>query len=136
MKEIETYESLNLDSKQVELIDVKSKKDEITPIKSDSSTDQSSLNDSMEHMNSLIVKEKPISNKYPNIKPKSREGNTIMYFFDKNGSPKIVIGPHCKKNNNIKPLYYRDLHNLFTIVCCIFIFTLLYRIMGIFKLFY
>lgn len=102
MKDLETYDNLNLESKETELIDVKSKKDEITPIKSDSSTEESSLNDSMEQMNSLIVKEKPITNKYPNIKPKSREGNTIMYFFDKNGSPKIVIGPHCKNNKNIK----------------------------------
>ena len=51
----------------------------------------------MEKMNSLIVKEKPVTNQYSNVKSKNRRGNTLMYFFDKNGSPKIVIGPHCKK---------------------------------------
>ena len=51
----------------------------------------------MEKMNSLIVKEKPVTSQYSNVKSKNRRGNTVMYFFDKNGSPKIVIGPHCKK---------------------------------------
>ena len=93
-----TYDNLSSDTKKVELIDVKSKKDENEPIKNESTQD-SSFNDSMEQMNTLIIKEKPITNKYPNIKPKSREGNTKMYFLDKNGRPKIVIGPDCKKNN-------------------------------------
>ena len=97
-----TYDNLSLDTKKAELIDVTSKKDENMPIKNDESTQESSFNDSMEQMNSLIIKEKPIVNKYPNIKPKSRQGNTKMYFFDKNGSPKIVIGPDCKKNYNYK----------------------------------
>ena len=97
-----TYDNLSLDTKKVELIDVKSKKDENEPIKNDESTQESSFNNSMEQMNSLIIKEKPITKKYPNIKPKSREGNTKMYFFDQNGSPKIVIGPDCKKNYNFK----------------------------------
>ncbi len=97
MKDFDIYDNLNLDSKQTELIEVKSQKDENVPIKSDTSTSDSSFNDSMEKMNSLIVKEKPVTNQYSNIKSKNRRGNTVMYFFDKNGSPKIVIGPHCKK---------------------------------------
>ena len=97
-----TYDNLSSDTKKIELIDVKTKKDENEPIKNDESTQESSFNDSMEQMNILIIKEKPVTNKYPNIKPKSREGNTKMYFFDKNGRPKIVIGPDCKKNNNYK----------------------------------
>ena len=28
-----------------------------------------------------------------------RYGNTFVCFFNKNGDPKIVIGPHCKKIN-------------------------------------
>ena len=87
-------EILSSESKETELIEIKSKKDENSPMKSD--TNDSSFNDSMEQMNSLIVKEKPVTNKYSNIKSKDRRGNTFMYFFDKNGSPKIVIGPHCK----------------------------------------
>ncbi len=104
MKQIENYNNINLDSKETELIDVKSKKDEkdeqqslIKSNISTTSTHNSSFNDSMEKMNSLIVKEKPVTNQYSNIKSKNRRGNTVMYFFDKNGSPKIVIGPHCKK---------------------------------------
>ena len=100
MKEIENYNDINLDSKETELIEVKSKKDEQSPIKDDTSistNNNSSFNDSMEQMNSLIVKEKPVTNIYSNIKTKSRTGNTYMFFFDKNGSPLIVIGPHCKK---------------------------------------
>ena len=97
MKDFDTYDNLNIDSKQTELIEVKPQKDENVPIKSDTSTSDSSFNDSMEKMNSLIVKEKPVTNQYSNIKSKDRRGNTLMYFFDKNGSPKIVIGPHCKK---------------------------------------
>ena len=97
MKDFDTYDNLNLDSKQTELIEVKSQKDENVPIKSDTSTSDSSFNDSMEKMNSLIVKEKPVTSQYSNVKSKNRRGNTVMYFFDKNGSPKIVIGPHCKK---------------------------------------
>ena len=97
MKDFDTYDNLNIDSKQTELIEVKPQKDENVPIKSDTSTSDSSFNDSMEKMNSLIVKEKPVTNQYSNVKSKNRRGNTLMYFFDKNGSPKIVIGPHCKK---------------------------------------
>ena len=97
MKDFDTYDNLNIDSKQTELIEVKPQKDENVPIKSDASTSESSFNDSMEKMNSLIVKEKPVTNQYSNVKSKNRRGNTLMYFFDKNGSPKIVIGPHCKK---------------------------------------
>jgi hypothetical protein len=99
MEEIEKYKDINLDSKETELIEVKSQKDEQSPIKDDTSisTNNSSFNDSMEQMNSLIVKEKPVTNVYANIKTKSRTGNTCMFFFDQNGSPLIVIGPHCKK---------------------------------------
>ena len=93
-------EILSSESKETELIEIKSKKDENSPMKSD--TNDSSFNDSMEQMNSLIVKEKPVTNKYSNIKSKDRRGNTFMHFFDKNGSPKIVIGPHCKKIKILK----------------------------------
>ena len=104
MKEIENYNNINLDSKETELIDVKSKKDEkdeqqslIKSNISTTSTHNSSFNDSMEQMNSLIVKEKPVTNKYSNIKTKNRKGNTCQFFIDKNGPQLIVIGPHCKK---------------------------------------
>jgi hypothetical protein len=70
---------LSSESKETELIEIKSKKDENSPMKSD--TNDSSFNDSMEQMNSLIVKEKPVTNKYSNIKSKDRRGNTFMYFF-------------------------------------------------------
>jgi hypothetical protein len=91
------YESLKSDSKEVELIEVKSKKDENIPMKSDSSTSDNSFNDSMEQMNSLIVKEKPVTKKFTSIKYKNRNGNTFQYFINERGAPKIVIGPHCKK---------------------------------------
>ena len=29
------------------------------------------------------------------------KGNVLKYFYDKNGIPKIVIGPHCKNKNII-----------------------------------
>ena len=35
-------------------------------------------------------------NYYKNIKMR-RYGNTFTFLFNKNGDPKIVIGPHCKK---------------------------------------
>lgn len=97
MKDFDTYNNLSLDTKEAQLIDIKTKKDENDPIKSDDSTNNSSFSDSMEQMDSLIVKEKPVINQYSNIKTKDRKGNTLMFFFDENGSPKIVIGPHCKK---------------------------------------
>ena len=97
MLELEDYDNSSIDTKETELIDVKYKKDENFPIKNDINKPESSFNKSMEQMNSLIVKEKPLTNKYPNIKPKNRQGNTVQYFFDEKGSPKIVIGPHCKK---------------------------------------
>ena len=34
-------------------------------------------------------------NNYKNIKMR-RYGNTFTYFFNNNGDPRIVIGPHCK----------------------------------------
>ena len=52
----------------------------------------------MEQMNSLIVKERPVTNKYFTVSQKDRKGNTKQFFFNKNGSPLIVIGPDCKKN--------------------------------------
>lgn len=102
MLDLDNYDNSSSDTKESELIDVKNNKDENIPIKSNKNTKDFSFNDSMEQMNSLIVKEKPITNKNNNVKPKSRQGNTVMYFFDKNGSPKIVIGPHCKKKYNYK----------------------------------
>ena len=50
----------------------------------------------MDQMNSLIVKEKPVSNNYSSVLPKDRRGNTFQYLFDKEGSPLIVLGPDCK----------------------------------------
>ena len=126
------YDSLSTDSKEAELIDINSQKDENMPIKNDSN--DKSFNDSMEQMNSLIVKEKPLTNKYSNIKAKNRKGNTYMFLFDKNGSPKIVIGLHCKKIKYKNIYFYRDIHYMSTIFCCFSIFTILYWIMGFFKL--
>ena len=34
--------------------------------------------------------------KFKNKEHYINKGNTLKYFFDKNGIPKIVIGPHCK----------------------------------------
>ena len=89
------YEEINFDTKKDVLIDVKSGKEENIPIKCDST--DTSFSESMDQMNSLIVKEKPISKNYSSILPKDRRGNTLQYFFDKDGSPMIVRGPDCKK---------------------------------------
>ena len=95
MKNLSNYEELNLDPKKVTLIDIKPEKHENIPIKSEST--DTSFSDSMNQMNSLIVKEKPITNNNSSVIPKNRKGNTLQYFFNKNGSPLIVIGPDCKK---------------------------------------
>ncbi len=39
--------------------------------------------------------------KFKNKEHYINKGNILKYFFDKNGIPKIVIGPHCKYNNII-----------------------------------
>ena len=96
MKNLSKYDEINLDTKKDALIDIKSQTDENIPIKNDST--DTSFSDSMNQMNSLIVKEKPVSKNYSSILPKDRKGNTLQYFYDKEGSPKIVIGPDCKKN--------------------------------------
>mgnify|MGYP007102050611 FL=1 len=36
------------------------------------------------------------------------KGNILMYLFDKNGIPKIVIGPHCKTNNILFNFLHRE----------------------------
>ncbi len=95
MKNLSKYDEINLDTKKDALIDIKSQKDENIPIKSDST--DTSLSDSMDQMNSLVVKEKPISKNYSSVLPKNRKGNTLQYLFNKEGIPLIVIGPDCKK---------------------------------------
>ena len=95
MKNLSNYDEINLDSKKDTLIDIKSQKDENIPFKNDST--DTSFSDSMAQMNSLIVKEKPIINNNSSVITKNRKGNTLQYFFDKEGSPLIVIGPDCKK---------------------------------------
>ena len=95
MKNLSKYDEINLDTKKDALIDIKSQTDENIPIKNDST--DTSFSDSMNQMNSLIVKEKPITNNNSSVIPKNRKGNTLQYFFNKNGSPLIVIGPDCKK---------------------------------------
>ncbi len=94
MKNLSKYDEINLDTKKDALIDIKSQTDENIPIKNDST--DTSLSDSMDQMNSLIVKEKPVSNNYSSVIPKDRRGNTLQYLFDKEGSPLIVLGPDCK----------------------------------------
>ena len=96
MKNLTNYDDLNLDEKKDALIDIKSQKDENIPIKSES-TDVS-FSESMDQMNSLIVKEKPVLKNYSSILPKDRKGNTFQFLFNKEGSPMVVIGPDCKKN--------------------------------------
>ena len=96
MKNLSNYDDINLDPKKDALIDIKSQKDENIPIKSES-TDVS-FSESMDQMNSLIVKEKPVSKNYSSILPKDRRGNTFQFLFNKEGVPMIVIGPDCKKN--------------------------------------
>ena len=94
MKNLTNYDEINIDSKKDILLEIKSQKDENIPIKSEST--DTSFSDSMDQMNSLIVKEKPVSNNYSSVIPKDRRGNTLQYLFDKEGSPLIVLGPDCK----------------------------------------
>ena len=94
MKNLTNYDEINIDSKKDILLDIKSQKDENIPIKSEST--DTSFSDSMDQMNSLIVKEKPVSNNYSSVIHKDRRGNTLQYLFDKEGSPLIVLGPDCK----------------------------------------
>ena len=94
MKNLSNYDEINIDSKKISLIDMKLQKEENIPIKSEST--DTSFSESMKQMDSLIVKEKPVTNKYSTILPKDRKGNTKQYFFNKEGSPLIVIGPDCK----------------------------------------
>ena len=103
MKNLSNYDELNLDTKKEVLLDIKSNKDENMPIKSEST--DTSFSDSMDQMNSLIVKEKPVSKNYSSILPKKREGNTFQFFLNKEGSPLIVIGPDCKK------IKYKEINN-------------------------
>jgi len=41
------------------------------------------------------------------------KGNVHMFFYDKDGMPRIVIGPHCKKKIFYK-FKNREIYNLFT----------------------
>ena len=131
MKNLSKYDEINLDTKKDALIDIKSQKDENIPIKSDST--DTSLSDSIDQMNSLIVKEKPVSKNYSSILPINRKGNTYQFFYNKNGEPMIVIGPDCKKKYFI---LYRDIYYMFTIFSRIFILTVLYRTLELFKFLY
>ena len=40
------------------------------------------------------------------------KGKVHMFFFDKDGMPRIVIGPHCKNKIYFK-FENREIHNLF-----------------------
>ena len=95
MKNLKNYDEINIDSKKDDLLGINSQKEENIPIKGES-TDVS-FSDSMDQMNSLVVKEKPISKNYSSVLPKNRKGNTLQYLFNKEGIPLIVIGPDCKK---------------------------------------
>ena len=95
MKNLKNYDEINIDSKKDVLLGINSQKEENIPIKGES-TDVS-FSDSMNQMNSLVVKEKPISKNYSSVLPKNRKGNTLQYLFNKEGIPLIVIGPDCKK---------------------------------------
>ena len=95
MKNLKNYNEINIDSKKDVLLGINSQKEENIPIKGES-TDVS-FSDSMDQMNSLVVKEKPISKNYSSVLPKNRKGNTLQYLFNKEGIPLIVIGPDCKK---------------------------------------
>ena len=44
------------------------------------------------------------------------KGNILMYLFDKNGIPKIVIGPHCKTNNILFYFIHREINYIFIII--------------------
>ena len=44
-----------------------------------------------------IQEQKNNKNKFKYIEHYFDKGNVLKYFYDKNGIPKIVIGPHCKK---------------------------------------
>ena len=95
MKNLKNYDEINIDSKKDVLLGINSQKEENIPIKGES-TDVS-FSDSMDQMNSLVVKEKPISKNYSSVLPKNRKGNTLQYLFNIEGIPLIVIGPDCKK---------------------------------------
>ena len=95
MKNLKNYDEINIDSKKDVLLGINSQKEENIPIKGES-TDVS-FSDSMDQMNLLVVKEKPISKNYSSVLPKNRKGNTLQYLFNKEGIPLIVIGPDCKK---------------------------------------
>ena len=97
MKDFDDYKTNDSDSKKDDLLEVKNKSGEETSIKTDINSSISTFNESIDQMNSLIVKEKPITKIYSSIHSKNRNGNTSMFFLDKNGSPLIVIGPDCKK---------------------------------------
>jgi hypothetical protein len=54
--------------------------------------------------------------KFKNKEHYLNKGNILKYFFDKNGIPKVVIGPHCKLiillclNNREIYYYFRILY--------------------------
>ena len=95
MKNLKNYVEINIDSKKDVLLGINSQKEENIPIKGEST--DASFSDSMDQMNSLVVKEKPISKNHSSVLPKNRKGNTLQYLFNKEGIPLIVIGPDCKK---------------------------------------
>lgn len=45
--------------------------------------------------NDFLQKDKIINIKSTHIKQKIRRGNVFTFWADKNGDPRIVIGPHC-----------------------------------------
>lgn len=74
------------------------------------STNKLSTEDGFDNIDLRIEKDElvtksdfPVNNRNNNKKINLRRyGNTFVCFFNKNGDPLIVIGPHCKTKMKIK----------------------------------
>ena len=60
-----------------------------------------------------------LNKKINNIKKKNHyynKGNIYMFLFNKDSVPRIVIGPHCKKNKN----NFNNIYNFNREICYIY----------------
>lgn len=85
---LKTEESSDVNNESFDQIDLKIEKDEILD-----------RNDFYSNPNKLNKKVKiPIKNKKIEINYRyKRLGNTFAFWYNKEGDPLILIGPHCKK---------------------------------------
>lgn len=61
---------------------------------SDSIDTESNVN--IEKESNKIIRDDFVLNRKSNSKYYCKIGNTYAFWFDKNGEPRMVIGPHCK----------------------------------------